>query len=101
MNSGNSPTDSFLTFSPGSTSNVRPWSTFGNSGYEKDLSATTPVKKVVAATAYRIANDEVFAHNAPGSRPGRGRSRVHELRRLTLQLRVFLDSLDSNLRYVQ
>jgi len=48
--------------------------------------------------AYRILNDEVLAFNTSGDRPRCGRPGLDELGRLTFQLRVFLDSLNGNLK---
>ena len=52
----------------------------------------------LAAGAYRIPNNEVLAFDTSGGRPRCRRPGFDELGRLTFQFRVFLDSLDGDLR---
>ena len=51
----------------------------------------------VGLRTHRISNDEVFALNTSSGRPGRRRPGLDELRRLTFEFRVFLDSLNGDL----
>jgi len=48
--------------------------------------------------AYRIPNDEVLAFDTSGGRPRFKGPGLDELGRLTLQLRIFLDPLDGDLK---